>query len=69
MLVAYASVEMKDTDQARRLQEVLDKDGSGNITELSRERGAYRSVRYDDAVFASETRRNGRISRARRAAR
>jgi hypothetical protein len=54
VLVAYASVEMKDTDQARRLQEVLDKDGSGNVTELSRERGAYRSVRYDDAVFASE---------------
>jgi hypothetical protein len=54
VLVAYASVEMKDADQARCLQEVLDKNGSGNVTELSRERGAYRSVRYDDAVFASD---------------
>ena len=54
VVVAYASVEMEDTDQAQCLQELLDKDGSGNITELSRERGAYRSVPYDDAAFASD---------------
>jgi hypothetical protein len=54
VLLAVARVEMKDADLARCLQGLLDVNGSRNITELSRERGPYKSVRYDGAVFASE---------------
>jgi hypothetical protein len=53
VLLAVAHVEMRNADLARRLQALLDENGSGNITELSRERGPYKSVRYDGAVFAS----------------
>jgi hypothetical protein len=53
VLLAVAHVGMRDADQARCLQGLLDKNGSGNITELSRERGPYKSVRYDGAVFTS----------------
>jgi hypothetical protein len=53
VLVAISSAEMPDEDQAAELIALLDVPGSGNITELSRERGRYRSVRYTGDAYAS----------------
>jgi hypothetical protein len=58
-LVAVAWVDMPSTEDARRLQQLVDRDGTGNVTELSRERGGqrfsgdyYRSAR-DDTTFVN----------------
>lgn len=42
---------------ARQLKTLMDTGGTGNATELSRERGRYRTVRYTGGVYAS--RRDG----------
>jgi hypothetical protein len=39
-------VEMPDEAGARALKQLVDGNGTGNVTELSRERGRYRTVRY-----------------------
>lgn len=59
VLVAIASVEMPDDDEAADLKSLLDSPGSGNIVELSRERGRYRAVRYTGDAYAS--RREGAV--------
>jgi hypothetical protein len=50
---------MPSTEEARQLQQLVDRDGTGNVTELSRERGGqrfsgdyYRSAR-EDTTFVS----------------
>lgn len=58
-LVAIASVRMPSDADARELKELLDKGGTGNITELSRERGRYRTVRFTGDAYAS--RRDGAL--------
>lgn len=59
VLLAIAWVEMPDESSARELHRLLDSDGSGNVTELSRERGRYRTVRYTGDFYAS--RRDGTV--------
>lgn len=54
VLVAVSWVEMPDEGGARDLHRLVDGDGTGNVTELSRERGRYRAVRYTGDVYASE---------------
>jgi hypothetical protein len=56
-LVAIAWVDMPDANQALQLQRLMDRFGTGNITELSRENGGqrfsgqyYRSARDDATV-------------------
>lgn len=53
VLVAVSWVQMPDEAGARALLELLDTNGSGNVTELSREQGRYRTVRYTGAAYAS----------------
>jgi hypothetical protein len=57
VLVAVAWVDMPDETSAIELKHLLDRDGTGNITELSRERGRYRSVRFTGEHYVS--RRSG----------
>lgn len=52
-LVAVAWVEMPTEAEAADLKRLLDNGGTGNITELSRERGRYRTVRYTGDAYAS----------------
>ncbi|MBW0106025.1 hypothetical protein [Pseudonocardia sp. KRD291] len=58
-LVPIAWVEMPTEREARELKTLVDAGGSGNVTELSRERGRYRSVRYTGDAYAS--RRDGAV--------
>ncbi len=58
-LVAVSWVEMATDAETRQLKQLLDRPGTGNITELSRERGRYRSVRYTGDAYAS--RRDGTV--------
>lgn len=53
VLVAVSWVEMPTTGEAARLRRLVDTDGTGNVTELTRERGRYRNVRYDGLVYDS----------------
>lgn len=53
VLVAAAWVQMSDVGQAIALKALIDRPGSGNITELSRERGRYRSVRFTGHGYRS----------------
>lgn len=50
---------MPTEDEARKLKSLMDTGGSGNVTELSRERGRYRTVRYTGEAYAS--RRDGSV--------
>ena len=59
VLLAVSWVELSDEATARDFHELVDTHGTGNITELSRERGRYRSVRYTGDVYAS--RRDGPV--------
>ncbi len=45
-LVSIAWVEMPTEAEARQLRTLMDTGGTGNVTELSCERGRYRTVRY-----------------------
>ncbi|TWF75667.1 hypothetical protein FHX44_111551 [Pseudonocardia hierapolitana] len=53
VLVAVAWVDMPDVRRAREFKELVDRDGTGNITELSRETGPYQDVRYTGDHYAS----------------
>lgn len=53
VLVAVASVDMPDVALANELKRLVDRSGTGNVTELSRERGRYRNVRFDGEHYAS----------------
>lgn len=53
VLVAVAWVDMPDVRQARAFKDLVDRDGTGNITELSRERGPYQDVRFTGEHYAS----------------
>jgi len=70
-ILAAAWVDMPDPDQARQLQELMDRGGTGNITELSRERGGqrfsgdyYRSAREDSTVINVQAEPIGRARAA-----
>lgn len=56
-LVPIAWVDMPTEAEARQLKTLMDTAGTGNVTELSRERGRYRTVRYTGDAYAS--RRDG----------
>lgn len=58
-LVPVAWVEMPTEAEARSLKQLLDGSGTGNVTELSRERGRYRTVRYTGDAYYS--RRDGTV--------
>ncbi len=53
VLVAIAWVTMPTTAEAAELQRLMDQHGSGNITELSRQSGRYRTVRFTGDFHAS----------------
>jgi hypothetical protein len=53
VLLAISWVEMADEATAREFHQLVDSHATGNITELSRERGRYRPVRYTGDIYAS----------------
>jgi hypothetical protein len=53
VLVAVAWVDMPNEAQAVELKRILDGPGTGNVVELSRERGRYRGVRFTGEHYAS----------------
>ncbi|MFC4943951.1 hypothetical protein [Pseudonocardia sp. GCM10023141] len=53
VLVAVAWVDMPDEAQASELRRLMDRDGTGNVTELSRESGKYRDVRFTGDFYRS----------------
>ena len=53
VLIAAAWVEMPDSASARELVDLLDTEGTGNITELTKERGRYRDIRYGGPAYVS----------------
>ena len=59
VLVAASWVQMPDEAGARALKKLLDVRGTGNVAELSREQGGYRTVRYTGD--ASSARRDGSV--------
>jgi hypothetical protein len=59
VLVPVAWVAMPTDDDAEALKQLLDQGGTGNVKELSRERGRYRAVRYTGDAYAS--RRDGTV--------
>lgn len=59
VLIAVSWVDMGDESTARELHRLVDGSGTGNITELSRERGRYRSVRFTGDIY--ESRREGTV--------
>ncbi|MCE3554387.1 hypothetical protein LWC33_23390 [Pseudonocardia sp. RS11V-5] len=58
-VVSVAWVEMPDESSARALNQLMDTTGTGNVTELSRERSKYRTVRYTGDSYAS--RQDGQV--------
>jgi hypothetical protein len=59
VLVAIAWVEMPDARSASEYHELVDIHGTGNVTELTRERGRYQNVRFTGEHY--ESRRDGTI--------
>ncbi|WP_345606529.1 hypothetical protein [Pseudonocardia adelaidensis] len=57
VLVAVSWVEMPDARSAREFHELVDTYGTGNVTELSREQGPHRRVRFTGKHYVS--RRDG----------
>jgi hypothetical protein len=57
VLVAVSWVEMPDTRSAREFHELVDAHGTGNVTELSRDQGPHRRVRFTGQYYVS--RRDG----------
>lgn len=57
LLVAVSWVEMPDAASARAYKNLVDTYGTGNVTELSREEGPYRRVRFTGRYY--ESRRDG----------
>jgi hypothetical protein len=61
VLVAVSWVRMPDEPSASALKHVDDVPGTGNVTELSREEGKYRSVRYTGQIYASALDTSGTV--------
>ena len=59
VLVPVAWVTMDTEADAGALKQLVDSSGTGNITELSRQRGRYQTVRYTGDAYAS--RQDGRV--------
>ena len=57
VLFAVAWVEMPDSASARQFHDLVDRHGTGNVTELSRDQGRYRNVRFSGEYYTS--RRDG----------
>jgi hypothetical protein len=53
VLVAVAWVDMPTQAQAAEFKRLVDRHGTGNITELDRERGRYRNLRFTGEHYAS----------------
>ena len=53
VVVAVAWVDMPDADQARRLQQLVDRNGTGNLTELTKEGRRPRSVEWTGQHYTS----------------
>lgn len=53
ILVALSWVGMPDVAQAEAYKRLVDAPGTGNITELSRDIGPYRGIRFNGLFFAS----------------
>jgi hypothetical protein len=53
VLVAVSWVEMPDMRSARAFHELVDTHGTGNVTELSREEGPHRRVRFTGQHYVS----------------
>jgi hypothetical protein len=55
VLVAISWVEMPDESSARAYKTLVDAPGTGNVTELSRESGRYRTIRYTGLRYHSNS--------------
>jgi hypothetical protein len=53
VLIAVSRVNMPTAADARQYKKLVDRDDTGNITELSRESGRYQSYRYTGRFYAS----------------
>jgi hypothetical protein len=53
-IVSVARVEMPDADSATELEALVDRPGTGNVTELSREDGPHGNVRYSGWYYRSD---------------
>ncbi len=53
VLVAVAWVDMPTEASAREFHDLVDGDGTGNVTELTRERGRYTGVRFTGEHYES----------------
>jgi hypothetical protein len=53
VLIAVSRVDMPTAADARQYKELVDRDDTGNITELSREGGRYQSYRYTGRFYNS----------------
>ena len=54
VLVATSRVDMPTTGEASELKTLVDTGGTGNVTELSREKGPYRSVHFEGLGYDSD---------------
>ena len=54
VLVAVAAVEMPDAREARELRALMDRNGTGNLRELSKDRGRFTRVDYAGAAYRSK---------------
>jgi hypothetical protein len=61
VLVAVSWVRMPDGPSASALMQLDDATGTGNVTELSREEGKYRSVRYTGLIYTSALDTSGTV--------
>jgi hypothetical protein len=53
VLVALSWVGIPDASSATEYKKLVDKGGTGNITELSRDTGGYRAVKYYEQFYKS----------------
>jgi hypothetical protein len=53
-VLSVAWVEMPDAEAANDLQRLVDRPGTGNVTELSKEDGPYQDVRYSGWYYRSD---------------
>jgi hypothetical protein len=53
-VLSVAWVEMPDAETANDLQRLVDRPGTGNVTELSKEDGPYQDVRYSGWYYRSD---------------
>ena len=53
ILIAVSRVAMPDAAQARTYKALVDRSGTGNVTELSRETGPYQRIRFTGDFYTS----------------